>query len=136
MDSELQAYRDFFATVSGVGDVCRSKGICHYKWYASYILESTWYNDIYNDYKQLKVEYSERLVQEQKRLAWERKVEELDSDILQKLPDHDGILQSEFVKLFDPADKDIVRARLSNADRNGKITRVKSGRSYILHMKK
>lgn len=59
----------------------------------------------------------------------------LEVDVANKLSENQGILQSDFVKLFDPIIQDDVKSTLYYMDKNGTIERTKSGRSYILKIK-
>lgn len=63
-------------------------------------------------------------------------LDNLDERILDALCEHDGILQSDFVKLFDYTVHAEVRDKLYHMTQEGHLERVKSGRSYILHIKK
>ena len=55
--------------------------------------------------------------------------------MLHTLKENDGILQSDFVKLFDEKVKEEVKTLLYYWHKDGKIERVKVGRSYSLHLK-
>lgn len=48
---------------------------------------------------------------------------------------NNGIIQSEFIKMFDTCIQQDVRDRLHTLETNGVITRVKSGRSYSINLK-
>ena len=60
----------------------------------------------------------------------------LDKIIVKMLIDNPGILQSEFIKMFDPLVQNDVREKLYFMEKAGKLERTKSGRSYILNYKK
>ncbi len=60
----------------------------------------------------------------------------LEDRVVEKLIECDGIIQSEFLKMFDKRIKDDVSYMLYNWSNEGKIERIKSGRSYILHLRK
>lgn len=70
---------------------------------------------------------------------YERKMvalDNLDEKIAATLRDNDGILQSDFVKLFDYTVHTEVRDKLYHMAQAEQIVRVKSGKSYILYIKK
>lgn len=124
---KLDAFREYFAIIAKIGDECREAGECHYKWFCEDVIESVWYNNQLKDYKRLKAD-APALIKHEKLLS------NLESDVIAKLQECNGILQSDFLKTFDPLIKDDVSAFLREADRLGKIKRTKSGRSYILEI--
>ncbi len=126
---KIDAYKRYFSTIESVGNTCKKAGECHYKWFCENILESTWYNQQINEYRRFEVE-SPELIKRDELLAT------LEPDIMNKLKGCEGVLQSDFIKLFDPLIKKDVSDFLYNADKYGKIKRTKSGRSYILELKK
>lgn len=126
---KLDAYKVYFNTIDKIGRTCKKAGECHYKWFAEYILDSDWYNQQIKRYREFEIEAPELIKRDELLLT-------LDSDIMNKLQECEGILQSDFIKLFDPVIKKDVSDFLYNADKYGKIKRTKSGRSYILEIKK
>lgn len=125
---KLDAYRGYFSTISSVGEECREAGECHYKWFCENILESFSYNEEVKEYRRLKVD-APMLIKRENLLS------SLESDVMTKLHECNGILQSDFVKMFNPLIKDEVSAFLRESERTEKIERTKSGRSYILKIK-
>lgn len=125
---KLDAFRKYFDTVTKVGEVCRNTGECHYKWFCENIIGSQWYNDQLDQYEQLKHK-APSLIKREKLLA------NLEADIMIRLHECNGILQSDFIRTFDPLIKSEVSSFLYEADKAGKIKRTKSGRSYILEVK-
>ena len=65
----------------------------------------------------------------------ERELPRLEENIKFMIQQHDGILQSEFVKLFDEVIHHEVKEKLYYMAKDGTIERIKSGRSYALHLK-
>ncbi len=124
---KLDAFKKYFDTVTKVGEFCKNSGECHYKWFCEHILDSCWYNDHIQDYRKLKRE-SPDLIKRENLLA------NLETNVMVKLQECNGILQSDFLKTFDPLIKDDVSSFLREADRSGKIKRTKSGRSYKLEI--
>ena len=125
---KLSHFKNYFNEVNSVGEYCKGKGETYYKWFTYHIIESTWYGEQVNKYKQLKAD-APKLIEQEK---W---FEQLEAKIEKKLPDCDGKLQSEFVKTFEHNEQDYVRFYLSRAEKDGRIQRTKSGRSYILNLK-
>lgn len=126
---KLDAFKKYFAAVSRIGDLCKKTGECHYKWFCECIIGSVWYNDQMKDYRQLEIDAPE-LIRREKLL------ETLETDVMEKLNENNGILQSNFIKMFDPVIKNDISSFLYYAEKYGKIKRTKSGRSYILELTK
>lgn len=66
--------------------------------------------------------------------TYERR-QNLKSDVVILLKENDGILQSDFKKLFDPPFQNAVSEILYDMEKEGTLQKVKSGRSYFLHYK-
>ena len=125
---KLDAFNRYFDTVAKVGVLCKKTGECHYKWFCENILESVWYSEQIDKYERFKAEAPDLIKREELLSA-------LDSDIMNKLRENNGILQSDFLKLFDPVVKKDVSDFLYKAEKERTIKRTKSGRSYILEIK-
>lgn len=126
--AKLSAFNEYFDTVSKVGKVCKRAGECHYKWFCEDIIDSRWYNDQLAKYERFKAE-APALIRRDELLPT------LEADVMRKLQDCHGILQSDFLKLFDPVIKKDISEFLYNAEKAGRIKRTKSGRSYIIELK-
>lgn len=138
---QYPALKSLVLYLEDVEKLCKSKGECFEFWFYE-ILTSRDY--LTNSKKQLEhlVTNMDSLQKEYELNAWkekekQRKIIEMKSDVILLLKENDGILQSEFWKLFDDeicrmAATDIVYALV----KEGKIERTKSGRSYTLHYKK
>lgn len=126
---KLEAYEKYFGTVARVGAVCKKTGECHYKWFCEYILDSDWYKSQVVEYEKYKIAAPDLIKRD-------TLLETLEHDVMSELQECGGMLQSDFVKLFDPLIKTDVSAFLYNAEKYGRIKRTKSGRSYILEIKK
>lgn len=125
---KLSYFKKYFEVVNSVGEYCKEKGETYYKWFSYYIIESTWYGEQVSSYRQLTAD-APKLIEHEK---W---FEQLETKIEKLLPVCDGKLQSEFVKAFEHNEQDYVRFYLSRAEKDGRIQRTKSGRSYILKLK-
>ena len=55
--------------------------------------------------------------------------------IIKKLKENQGVLQSDFVKIFNPLIQNEVRDKLYHLEQEGKLQKTKSGRSYILTLR-
>lgn len=127
---ELTALKKFVSYLERLEKTCKSKGEC-FEFYFREIIAS-------QDYIQKRKEELSELEKNIDSLqeAYDRKKQNLiglDEKIVQKLIENDGIIQADFIKLFDPSIKNEVSEKLYYWDKDGKITRQKSGRSYILH---
>ena len=60
----------------------------------------------------------------------------LDNEIIKQLQANDGILQADFVRMFDDCIQSEVSSKLYFMAKAGELERIKSGKSYILHYKK
>ena len=124
------ALKSFVLFLEDVEKLCKSKGECFEFWYYK-VLTSPDYlqkrkEELYSleaNLDQLQNEYN---VKQQNLIGLEAKV-------IQKLIENDGILQTDFVKLFHPSVKNEITEKLYYLDKAGKLVRQKSGRSYILH---
>lgn len=66
----------------------------------------------------------------------QQEINTLKIEVLERLKGQDGVFQTSFIKTFDePVQKDVSFV-LRLLDRESKVERIKSGRSYILHIKK
>ncbi len=50
----LGEYQKYFAVINTVGEFCKHKGECHYKWFTENIIGSRWYNDQVSEYRKLR----------------------------------------------------------------------------------
>lgn len=126
------ALKSFVLYLEDIERICKSKGEC-FEFYFREIIAS-------QDYIQERKEELSELENNIESLqeAYDRKKQNLiglEEKIVQKLIENDGILQADFIRLFDPSIKNEVSEKLYYWDKGGKITRQKSGRSYILHFR-
>lgn len=129
---QYSSLKSFVLYLEDAERLCKSKGEC-FEWWFYNILASKEYiekrkgelNDLTKSFDELQSNYDQR----------ENELIDLDDRIIQTLIDHPNILQSDFVKLFDPVVQSDVREKLYFLDKSGKLQRTKSGRSYLLHYK-
>lgn len=137
---KYSALKSLILYLEGVEKLCKSKGECYEFWFNE-ILAPRYYlqnlkeesNNLVTNMDSLQKEYELKLQKEEEK---QRKIIEMKSDVIFLLKENEGILQSDFWKLFDDeicrdAASDIVYALI----KEGKIERTKSGRSYILKYK-
>lgn len=134
------ALKSFVMYLEDAEKLCKSKGEC-FEFYFCEILTSKDYfqkrrqelEDLTANLDTLQREYE---VKQQKEEAKQAIIPQMQSDVILLLKENDGILQSDFWKLFDDelcraAATDIVYSLV----KEGNIERKKSGRSYTLHYK-
>lgn len=112
--------------------LCYSKGECFAKWYDGIIASPEYIEkrkaelaELESNFHRLQDDWEAR----QKLLAG------LDEKVWNTIKDNDGILQADLVKKFDGCVKNDISDILYHWDKEGKIERIKSGRSYALHLK-
>jgi hypothetical protein len=120
--------------------LCVPKGECFEYWFYHCLISKDYIEKRKNELSELMTnmdvlqkEYELKMQREEEK---QRKIIEMKSDVILLLKENNGILQSDFWKLFDDeicraAASDIVYSLL----KEGKIERTKSGKSYILHYK-
>ncbi len=52
----LSEYKNYFDVVNSIGEFCKAKSECHYKWFCDYIIGSVWYNQQVAEYRKLKTQ--------------------------------------------------------------------------------
>lgn len=137
---KYQALKSFVLYLEDVEKLCKSKGECFEFWFYE-VLTSRDYvpkrkeelKDLVANMDSLQKEYELNLWKEKEK---QKKIIEMKSKVIVLLKENDGILQSDFWKLFDDeicrmAATDIVYT----LTKEGKIERIKSGRSYTLRYK-
>lgn len=122
--------KSFVLYMQDVKKLCASKGECFNYW------RDELFTDEYLEARTKEMEYIESNIDQLEAEYKKRKSElkNLDERIENALKEHDGILQSDFVKLFDSTVRTEVRDKLYNMTQAGQLERTKSGRSYILHI--
>lgn len=129
---KYSALKSYVLYMNDAKALCYSKNECFAYWFDGCIAS--------DDYiEQCKAELSElesNLDSLQK--DWNTRKNELngiDDKIKQLISENEGILQSDFVKMFDSTIQNDVKEKLYFMEKDGQIQRTKSGRSYILHTK-
>ena len=112
--------------------LCKSKGECFEFWFYEIIASK----DYISKRKQELNELSANL--EHLQNLYEKKASlliGLDDEIIKSLQENDGILQADFIKMFDKCIQSEVSSKLYFMAKSGELERTKSGKSYILHYK-
>lgn len=137
-EEHYPALKSFVLFLEDAGKLCESKGECYEFWFYEILATKDFIAKRKSELKELTSNF-DVLQKEYEIKVWEReelqrKTIEMKDDVILLLKENDGILQSDFWKLFDDeicraAAQDIVYA----LRREGKIERTKSGRSFVLH---
>ena len=135
----FEALKSFVLYLEDVEHLCESKGECFVFWFNE-ILTSKGYLDerrkelqhLQSNFRQIEEDYKRKKLEDEDRA---RKVIEMRDDVIQQLKSNDGILQSDFWKLYNEADRGAVQDIVYSLIQQGKVEREKSGRSFILHFK-
>lgn len=53
-ENYLKEYSKYFKVVNTVGEFCKLKGECHYKWFCENVIGAVWYNQNVAEYRELK----------------------------------------------------------------------------------
>lgn len=126
------ALRSFIQYLEETEKLCKSKGECFEFWFYQILISKGYIaqrkkelNDLAENLDKSQADFSRR----------NNLLIGLDDRIKKTLKENPGILQSDFIKMFDPLVQDDVREKLYFMEKSKKLQRTKSGRSYILHYK-
>lgn len=113
--------------------LCYSMNECFSKWFSDVIASdediARWETDLdelQNNFHEIERVWNIR----------QRELPKLEENIKFYIQQHDGILQTDFVKMFDEVIHHEVKEKLYYMAKAGTIERIKSGRSYALHINK
>ena len=131
--------KSYVLYLKDIEKLCKSKDECFEFWfneiltYPGCVEEMTeTLNNLTANMDELQAEYEKKQREQDEH---RRKVIEMKPIVIEMLQANDGILQSEFWKLFDDESRGAVSDILYNLFKEGKVEKTKSGRSYILHFK-
>lgn len=133
--SPLEQYgtlKSFVIYMNEARNLCHSKGECFANWFDTVVAPPEYIRERTEELEALEANFHQLQDAHEERA---RNLVGLEARMMDELRQHDGILQSEFLKLFDPSVKNDVSEYLYIWAKDGKIERVKSGRSYTLHIK-
>lgn len=129
---QYSALKSFVLYLEDAGKLCESKGECFEFWFYEYLTSKEYIEKRKSELEELTANLDELQSNFIKR---NEELSGLDERIIKMLIDNPGILQSEFVKMFDSLVQNDVREKLYFMEKSGELERTKSGRSYILHYK-
>ena len=126
------ALKSFVVYLEDVEKLCKSKGECFEFWYREILTSKDYLEDRKEELEALTANVDELQANYEKRIVL---LSDLDTRIINTLLDNPSILQSDFIKMFDPVVHKDVREKLYLLEKAGKLEKTKSGRSYLLHYK-
>ena len=133
------ALKSFILFMEDAGEMCKQKGECFDFWFNQEITTPEYRKARKEELEELENNFEVKMKQYQQ---MQEKLEyasirapQLKSLIISTLKENPGILQSEFWKLFNEKDEQIVKDLVYEFKNEGKIEREKAGRSYKLFYK-
>lgn len=136
---QYQALKSFVLYLEDVEKLCKSKGECFVYWFREVQTSPDYLAKRKAELEKLEKNFAtvekEYIQKQQEQADHDRKVIEMRGMVIEKLKENDGILQSDFWKLFAKDDQSAVSDIVYGLTKDGKVERTKSGRSYILHYK-
>lgn len=134
-----EALKSFVLYLQDVEKLCQQKGECFVFWYEEILTGSNYLEKREKELKQLEQNFdaeAEKYKNTQEELQYKKmRIPQLKPEVISKLKDNPGVLQSDFWKMFDAKDKDSVSDIVYALVKSGIIEREKSGRSFILFYK-
>lgn len=125
-----EVLKSFVLYLDNIEKLCKKKGECFVFWFSEVLTSPTYLQERKEELKELEENFDNLQTQYE-----ERQIElfNLDAKIIKRLKENQGVLQSEFIKTFNPLVQNEVKDKLYHWDKDGKVQRTKSGRSYILY---
>ena len=127
---QYAALKSFILYLEDAGKLCKNKGECYEFWFYNYLTTNDYIAKRKAELEALTANLDELQTNFVKR---NKELSNLDERIIKMLIEHPDVLQSDFVKMFDPLVQNDVREKLYFMDKSGKLKRTKSGKSYTLH---
>lgn len=127
--------KSFVMYLRDVEKLCISKGECFEFWYYNIFTTKDYLNKRTKELEELENNFDSLQRNYESTHPTKEKIATLKSRVIEKLIENDGILQSDFWKMFDASEQESVKDIVYLLRLDGKIERVKSGRSFILHYK-
>lgn len=127
---QYSALKSFVMYMENAEKLCKEKGECFEFWFNEVLTGKGYLGQRKQELLDLEKSYLES------QNEWERKQKllvNLKPQVIQQLKEHDRILQSVFWKLFDDSVRSEVSDILYDLNQSGKVEKIKSGRSYVLH---
>ena len=129
---QYAALKSFVMYINDLKALCQSKGECFVEWF-KLLADDDYITTRENELKELETNFDKLETEYREK---EKLLKTLEADIADKLSKNEGILQSDFVKLFDPIIQNEVKESLYYMSQSEIIKREKHGRSYILSITK
>lgn len=127
---QYEALKSYLLYIEDVEKLCKSKGECFEVWFNELLPSPIYLEEIKEELANLTENFDEIEKNYKKR---EKELANLDERIVTMLKDNPGILQADFVKLFDPIIQNEVKEKLYYMDKSCCLQRIKTGRSYTLN---
>lgn len=127
---QYEALKSFVLYIEDVEKLCKSKGECFEFWFYEILVSKKQINDLKEELANLTANFDEIEKNYKKK---KQELTDLDKRIVAMLKDNPGIIQADFVKLFDPIIQKEVKEKLYYMDKSGCLQRIKTGRSYTLN---
>lgn len=112
-------------------ELCYSKNECFAYWFDGVIADNDYIQKREKELEELQGKYLQLQKTYEKR---QKALVGLDIKVVDLLKENQGILQADFVKMFEPEVQGDVSEILYNMAKNGNVTRTKQGRSYTLNI--
>lgn len=129
---QYEALKSLIFWLNDAKKLCFSKNECFAKWFTDIIAD-----DEYIAKRQAELDELTKNFDSLNRV-WntrQKMLPNLEKTVKEALYQYDGILQPEFVKMFDETIQQDVKDILYRMDKEGVLQRTKQGRSYVLHIK-
>lgn len=127
---QYSTLKSFVLYLEDAAKLCRAKGECFEFWFYNDLTSPGYIQKRKSELEYLTANFNKLQADFEKR---NKGLFGLDERIIKTLIDNPGILQSDFVKLFDSLVQNDVKEKLYFMEKSGKLERTKSGRSYILN---
>lgn len=127
------ALKSFVLYMEDIQNLCNQKGECFDYWFNEILTAPGYLEKRKSELQHLTANLEKLQERYEHKTAW---MPILDDEIIKQLQANDGILQADFIKMFDDCVQSEVSSKLYYMAKSGDLERIKSGRSYILHYKK
>ena len=127
-----ETLKSFVLYMNDAQKLCYSKGKHHAEWFDDCIASPEYIAERTAELKELETNFLEIEAAYKKR---EKELAGLEERVEETLRQNEGILQADLVKMFDASVKNEVSELLYRWNQEGKIDRIKNGRSYSLHIR-
>ena len=127
---QYEALKSFVLYLEDAEKLCKAKGECFESWFYEILTAPDFLEKRKEELNHLTSNFEEI-----ERNYYKKKSElaDLDTRVIRLLETNPGIIQADFVKLFDPIIHNEVREKLYFLEKSGSLQRIKTGRSYTLH---